>query len=538
MATVILKGSERTAVAKSRVVGPTDPSERLEVSIIVRRRAAQVLRARTAALAAGNRGVGHLTREEFAAQHSAEAPDMAAVRTFAGRHDLSIVQEQAARRTLVLSGTVAQFRAAFSIELNEVAHPDGTYRGRTGAIHLPAELDGIVEAVLGLDNRPQAKPHFRIRPEASNGLAASRPNARARASASVSFTPVQVAALYGFPVGTGKGQCVGIIELGGGFRPADLKTYFTKLKVGSPKVLAVSVDHGKNAPTGSANGADGEVMLDIEVVGAVAPAATIAVYFAPNTDAGFLDAVTSAIHDTINKPSVISISWGSAESTWTAQAMTAMDDAFQAAASMGITICVASGDNGSNDNVGGSTDHVDFPASSPFALGCGGTSLHASKNVISSEVVWNDGADGGATGGGVSGFFPSLSWQAGISAKLSSGKSSPLKNRGVPDVAGDADPETGYAVRIDGTDTVIGGTSAVAPLWAGLIARINQSVGAPLGYLNPDLYKNQQALRDITQGNNGDFAAAKGWDGCTGLGSPNGKVLLAALKNPGAKRSK
>ena len=531
MATVILQGSERTAVAHSRVVGPADPAERFEVSIIVRRRAAQVLRARTAALAAGNRSIGHLTQEEFAAQHGADAPDMAAVRRFAGKHDLRIVQEHLARRTLVLSGTVAQFASAFSVELNVVSHPDGTYRGRTGPIHIPAQLDGIVEAVLGLDNRPQARPHFRLRSAAN-----SRSKTQARASAPVSYTPVQVAALYGFPTGTGKGQCVGIVELGGGFRPADLKTYFTKLKVGSPKVLAVSVDHGQNAPTGSADGADGEVMLDIEVVGSVAPAATIAVYFAPNTDAGFIDAVTSAIHDTTNKPSVISISWGSAESTWTAQAMTAMDDAFQAAAAMGITVCVASGDNGSNDNVGGSTDHVDFPASSPFALGCGGTSLRASKNVISSEVVWNDGSGGGATGGGISNFFPSVPWQAGISAELSSGKSRPLTSRGVPDVAGDADPETGYNVRIDGTDTVIGGTSAVAPLWAGLIARLNQSAGSPLGYLNPDLYKNRQALRDITQGNNGDFAAAPGWDGCTGLGSPNGKLLLAAIRASPAKR--
>src|SRR5471032_209273 len=147
MATVILKGSERTAVAASRVVGPADPAQRLEVSVIVRRRAAEVLRARTAALAAGDRSVGQLTREEFAAQHAADAPDMAAVRTFAGRYDLRIVQEDAARRTLVLSGTVAQFRSAFSVERNEVAHPDGTYRGRTGPIHLPAELDGIGEAV-------------------------------------------------------------------------------------------------------------------------------------------------------------------------------------------------------------------------------------------------------------------------------------------------------------------------------------------------------------------------------------------------------
>src|SRR3984957_4344667 len=127
---------------------------------------------------------------------------------------------------------------------------------------------------------------------------------------------------------------------------------------------------------------------------------------------------------------------------------------------MGITVCVASGDNGSSDGVTGSTDHVDFPASSPFALGCGGTSLRSSKNAISSEVVWNDGAGGGATGGGISDFFPGVPWRSGLSAKPRPGKSSPLKNRGVPDVAGDADPETGYSVRIDGTDTIIGGTSA------------------------------------------------------------------------------
>jgi len=309
-ATVILKGSERTAVAQSRVVGPADATERLEVSIIVRRRAAQVLRARTAALAAGNRDVGHLTREQFAAQHGADEPDMAAVRHV--RQQIRSAHRPGAcgaPHVGVVGNGCAIPHCVFR-RAQRGGTSDGTYRGRTGAIHLPPELDGIVEAVLGLDNRPQAKPHFRIRSGADSPL-----KTRARASSSVSYTPVQVAALYGFPAGTGKGQCVGIVELGGGFRPADLKTYFTKLKVGSPKVLAVSVDHGTNAPSGSANGADGEVMLDIEVVGSVAPAANIAVYFAPNTDAGFVDAVTSAIHDTTNKPSVISISWGSAEST-------------------------------------------------------------------------------------------------------------------------------------------------------------------------------------------------------------------------------
>jgi kumamolisin len=531
MANVILKGSERSAVTDARARAPADPSERLEVSVIVRRRAAQALRARTAALAAGNSTLGHLTREEFAAEHGAQAPDLDAVRAFASSQGLSVVLEHAARRTVVLSGTVAQFSAAFSVELKQFSHPDGTYRGRTGPIHIPAELAGIVEAVLGLDNRPQAKPHFRLKA----ARAPTRSKTRARAGSSGPYTPVQVASLYGFPSGNGKGQCVAIVELGGGFRPADLKTYFTTLKVGSPNVFAVSVDHGKNAPTGSANGADGEVMLDIEVVGSVAPASSIAVYFAPNTDAGFIDAVTSAIHDTTNKPSIISISWGSAESTWTAQAMTAMDDAFQAAASLGITVCVASGDNGSSDGVSDGKNHVDFPASSPFALACGGSSLKSAGKTISSEVVWNDGAGGGASGGGISNFFPAPSWQTGISATLTNGKSAVLSNRGVPDVAGDADPETGYRVRIDGTDSIIGGTSAVAPLWAALIARLNQAAGSSAGYINPALYKSPQALRDITQGNNGAFAATKGWDACTGLGSPNGKALLSASKS-GAKR--
>jgi kumamolisin len=531
MANVILKGSERSAFEHARARAPADPDERLEVSVIVRRRADQVLQARVAALTTGDGAVGHLSREEFAAQHGAEPPDLAAVRAFAAGRGLLVVQEQAARRTVVLSGTVAQFNAAFSVQLQLFEHPGGSYRGRIGAIQLPPELSGIVEAVLGLDNRPQARPHFR-----SFRKGAGARKKRIAASAPVSYTPLQVAALYGFPGGTGKGQCVAIIELGGGFRPEDLTQYFSGLKVGAPKVTAVSVDHGQNSPTGDANGADGEVMLDIEVVGSIAPAANIAVYFAPNTDAGFLDAVTSAIHDTSNKPSVISISWGSAESTWTAQAMTAMDEAFQAAAAMGVTVCVASGDNGSSDGVTTGGDHVDFPASSPFALGCGGTSLHSSRQVIATETVWNDGAGGGASGGGVSNFFPVPVWQKSLAARQKN-KSTALKQRGVPDVAGNADPETGYQVRIDGTSTVIGGTSAVAPLWAGLIARMNQAAGSPAGFLNPMLYGNPALLRDITQGNNGDFAATSGWDACTGLGSPNGKALSGASKS-GSKRAR
>ena len=515
MANIPLKGSERLPVAGARVIGAAEPTERLEVTVLVRRNAREDFASRVAAIASGRPPGATLTREEFAKRHGADASDLKAVRAFAQASGLAVVQEHPARRTVVLSGTVAQFNAAFHVQLQHMQYAGGSYRGRTGSIQLPAALDGIVEAVLGLDSRPQAKPHCRLR--------------RHSTGAAVSYSPLQVASAYGFPAGTGQGECVALIELGGGFRPADLETYFKGLGVGSPSVVAVSVDHGTNAPTGDANGPDGEVMLDVEVVGSVAPQAKVAVYFAPNTDAGFLDAITTAIHDTTHKPSVISISWGGAESTWTAQAMTAMDAAFQAAATLGITVCVASGDGGSSDGVTGGGDHVDFPSSSPFALACGGTSLKASGSSISSETVWNDGASGGASGGGISSFFALPSWQTGLKAAGNNGQSTALTKRGVPDVSGDADPETGYDVRIDGTDTVIGGTSAVAPLWASLIARINQVSGKPVGYINPLLYQNAKALRDIVKGNNGDFDATAGWDACTGLGSPDGAALSRVL---------
>jgi kumamolisin len=524
MATILLKGSERQALSGAKSLAPADPSERLEVSVVVRRRAQQEFSARVGALSGNVSPVTHLSREEFARKHGADPADLAAVAKFAQAHDLKVVQEHAARRTVVLAGTVAQFNAAFSVNLEMMEHDSCCYRGRTGAIAIPGELDGIIEAVLGLDSRPQAAPHFRIRRAVGNV------KWRAGTPAATSFSPLQVAALYGFPAGTGAGECVAIIELGGGYRPDDLKTYFSGLGVANPSVVSVSVDQGKNAPTGDANGPDGEVMLDVEVVGAIAPQAKIAVYFAPNTDAGFLDAITTAIHDTTHKPSVISISWGGPESAWTSQAMTSMDSAFQAAATMGITVCVASGDNGSSDGVNDNADHVDFPASSPYALACGGSSLQGSGTRIGSEVVWNDGAGNGATGGGISGFFALPAWQAGLSAPTIAGAATALTMRGVPDVSGNADPETGYDVRIDGTDSVIGGTSAVAPLWAALIARLNQLSGTPMGYANPRLYDSPASLRDITQGNNGDFAAGAHWDACTGLGSPNGAALASLVK--------
>ena len=519
-----IPGSEREALDGAKAIGPARPDERIEVTLRLRAKT-PVAHALTATGASDDTHPAqrkYLTREEFASAHGAQAQDLASVAAFAQAHGLAVVESDAARRSVVLSGTTKSMNDAFGVDLQQYEHASGTYRGRTGSVSVPGDLAGVVEGVFGLDDRPAADPHFQ-RYEPVQGM---------RSVAAKSFTPPALAKLYDFPAGAdGSGQCIGIIELGGGYKPADLSTYFASLGIANPKVKAVLVDHAKNHPT-NANSADGEVMLDIEVAAAVAPKASIVVYFTPNTTQGFLDAITTAVHDSVNKPSVISISWGSAEQGWTAQAMTQFDQAFQAAAAMGVTICAAAGDNGSSDGVSDGKPHVDFPASSPNVLACGGTKLLASSATkIASEVVWNEGATTSAGGGGVSTFFalPGYQSKAGVPVAAGAGGKA---GRGVPDVAGDADPSTGYNVRVDGQDFVIGGTSAVAPLWAGLIALMNQKLGHPVGFLNPMLYGSLQGkgvTHDVTSGNNGSYSAKTGWDPCTGWGSPDGAKLLKAL---------
>jgi kumamolisin len=524
MRRVKLAGSERTAMAGARIAGKISPEERFEVTVRLRPAAPLPSSAeffQDVPLARRR----YLSRASYAKKYGTRAPDFAKLRSFAKKYGLVVVAESAARHTSVLSGTAAAFSAAFAVKLHYYTHPHGSYRGRVGSISVPKSLAAIVQGVFGLDNRPQALPHFQL-PGAVSA------ESKKKRHASAAFTAPALARLYAFPTGSdGSGQCIGLIELGGGFRPADIDTYFNALGIPVPTVTAVSVDHGANSPT-TASGPDGEVMLDIEVAAAVAPKANIAVYFAPNTSSGFLDAVTTALHDTHNKPCVVSISWGGAEATWTAQAMQQFDAAFQTAAALGVSVCVAAGDGGSADGETDALAHVDFPASSPHVLACGGTSLAASGNAITSEVVWND-APTSATGGGISDVFavPSYQDSAGIPPSANPGA---RVGRGLPDVAGDADPDTGYQVRVDGQNLVFGGTSAVAPLWAGLIALCNKNLGTPVGFLNPLLYgslADKGLCRDITSGSNGAYAARVGWDACTGWGSPDGVAILQALKN-------
>lgn len=529
----LLPGSERPPAAPEVAETPAPPGARATISVIVRRK--------MPLKSAHTTGKERITRSQFRASHGADPTAVKLVRNFAREYGLTVQSGTPApcRRTIKLTGTIANLQKAFGVSLKHKTLNGITCRVREGGIHLPEELIGYVVAVLGLDNRPQAQPHFRV--AGQQGVAERAQGggfARPHASPNISYTPVQVGQLYGFPADTtAANQTIALVELGGGFRQTDITAYFKSLGQKPPKVVAVSVSGGKNSP-GDANGADGEVMLDIEVAAAVAPGAQIAVYFAPNTDQGFIDAIATAVHDTTYKPSVISVSWGSAEVNWTSQAMNALDAACQSAAALGITITVASGDNGSSDGVSDNQNHVDFPASSPHVLACGGTKLESANGTITSETVWND-QNGGATGGGVSSVFALPSWQsnADVPNPTTSGG-----GRGVPDVAGNADPETGYSIRVDGQTMVIGGTSAVAPLWAGLIALANQQNGRSSGFINSVIYaaKAKSAFRDITQGDNGAFKANSGWDACTGLGSPVASQFIKVVNpstGPTKKRS-
>jgi kumamolisin len=338
----------------------------------------------------------------------------------------------------------------------------------------------------------------------------------------VSLTPMQVAKAYNFPTPgpTIKDQVVAIIELGGAFNPKDVLNYCKQENIPYPRLYYHLVDGTTEVP--DPNGADGEVSLDIDVVAAVAPGCKILVVFAPNASNGFIDAVAGLPNYAL-KPNVLSLSWGSPESDWDPAAMEALNNALQSCVNAGINVFVAAGDDGSSDGTAGTA--VDFPSSSPYSISCGGTKLILnSDGSRNSEVVWNELLTGeGATGGGVSAVYPQPPEQAKVDAVPgTSGK------RCVPDISGNADPNSGYIVNVDGTQSVIGGTSAVAPLMAGLTVLLASHT--PVGNLKDVLYANPGVCFDVISGNNGAFSAGPGYDMCSGLGVPDGTKLLNVLK--------
>jgi kumamolisin len=550
---VQLAGSERASLPDVTETAPLNLQERAEVTVVLRRRAelpAEIVEGPTV-----------LSHAELGEGYGADPADVDLVSRELTSRGLEVTEVHPATRRVKVTGSLGDLSSAFGTTLRQVSSPDPvghgrvTHRYREGPLYVPAALAGVVTAVLGLDTRPQARPHFRIRGQAGAGGPAPH------AAQGTSYPPNQVAQLYNFPAGTtGTGQTVAVIELGGGFTTSDLDTYFRGLGIAVPSITSVGVDGASNNP-GDTSGASVEVNLDIDVIGAAAPGAAQIVYFAPNNgDQGFVDAISAAVGAT-PPPIAISISWGQSEDSWTAQGLSAMNAAMSDAAAMGITVCVAAGDNGSSDGVTDGQVHVDFPASSPYALACGGTKLvaDAATGTVSSEVVWNElAANEGAGGGGVSDKFTQPTWQnnAGVGTRAKSqpgttaaagsattvgpgsggsGGSSGTGWRGVPDVAGNADPVTGYQIYSGGQAQVVGGTSAVAPLWSALIARLAQATGKRFGLIQPLLYAGVSpgadvpGFRDITSGNNGAYAAGPGWDACSGLGSPDGTALLTRL---------
>ena len=513
-ACVPLPGSERGTLPGAEVIGPVQEGEPIEVTVFTRRRAPLPY--------TGDVPV-RISRAELRQFYGSDPVDQKRTGYALSGFGLTVTRQEPGTRRMTVTGTAAAFRGAFGVELTlaRSPHPSGAgvavHRYRTGGLLIPAELDGVVEAVLGLDNRPQAR---------CNALRADP------AEVAQSYTPNQIADIYRFPAGAdGAGQHLAILNLGGGFALDDLHAYFGGLGLPTPEITAVDVD-GADDRTQERAEDDHEVTPHIEIAGAAAPGAVQRVYTAPNSDRGFINALIEATQ-AAPTPTAVSISWGQPEIAWTGQARTMMENALADAAALGVTICAATGNRGSSDGVDDGRPHVDFPASSPHALACGGTSLRADpvSGVISSETVWNSERSG-ATGGGVSEVFPVPVWQSnvGVPPSYSGGT-----GRGIPDVAANADPATGYQVLTGGQANVVGGTSAVAPLWAALICRMAQATGQSLGMVQPRWYElvgageTAPGFQSIISGNNGAYAAGPGWDACTGLGTPNGDELLTVV---------
>ncbi len=496
-------------------VGPSDPNAEITVTVMVKSKASDKEVDQTL-----QRIIDHkqkpLSDAEFNAKFGADPNSMARVLKFANDSGLKTEKADASSGRVVLKGTVKDLSAAFGVQMDDFKDGPFVSRERSGNVSVPKNIAKDVQGVFGLDNRRQAEPHFRrqipgIEPRLSSG-----------------YMPNEVADAYKFPKSSmGKGQSVGIIELGGGLDLKDNAQYYKDHNLKEPTIQLVGVDGATNSP---GNDADGEVALDTQVIGAVAPEAKQQLIFAPNSEQGFVDAITRATFAEKGEiqNTAISISWGAPESGWTDAAIQNMNAAFKKAALKGISVFAASGDNGSKDSSPDGKHNADYPSSDPFVTGTGGTRLDIQGG---KEVTWNDGSFGGSTGGGISSKFDVPDFQKGVSlpANANTGEKA---GRGDPDVAGDASPTSGYRIRVNGSESIIGGTSAVAPLYAALMMRVNGSLKEPAGYLNPFLYKNGSSgiFRDITDGNNGGYNAGPGWDAATGWGSIRGDKFLEALK--------
>jgi kumamolisin len=392
---------------------------------------------------------------------------------------------------------------------------------------LPALLEKpCVQHIFGFDVALRARPRLIKR----HPFMAAMP-AELVAGA---YAPREVAELYNFPPDTScAGECIGIINFGCPPSQADLDAFFEPLGRPSPPVKVIDV-----VPNGRARYEATEITMAIQIAGSVAHCASFVVYQSTPTELGWIEAVRFAVYDEAHRPSTLLIPWGWPEEEWSEEGIHALEEAFQEAAEIGMTVICASGNNGSVGDVDDGACHVDFPAASHFVLTCGGTSLRSLRTLVSSEVVWNNGPlglGGGGSGGGVSTRIAQPAWQRGAGVPISQ---TGYEGRGLPDVAANADPNTGYRVILQGESEIVGGTSAASALWAAVIACINATARIRVGFLNPLLYLRlpaSNALRDVvvgsndTSGSTGQYPARHGWNAATGWGSMDGIGLLEAL---------
>ncbi len=549
MPNVQLANSIHTLPAGSVLQRKTSPREWIEVTLGLKRQRALPSLAAMEKLKPRDRR--YMTRDQLEKDYGPSTDAIKTITDYATAHHMKVTRVEPGAARLRLGGTVQDVSSAFGVSLFDYKHDKlGSFHAHTGPLSVPQELSGLVTGVFGFNNHrhlrrnqatvlaPPSSPVTVMHPKTSAAMVSPQPG---------TFTPPQVASLYNFPAGNGQGQCIALLEFGGGVEADSITAYFQNLNIPAPNVLTIPVDNVSTDPTSDPD-STGEVMLDVEVAGSICPSSTIAVYFSTFDEKGLIDAISAVIADKQNDPSVCSISWGWDENQpfqnsilWTPAAIDAIGESFLAAAQLGITVCVSTGDDGSEAQIQDGRAHVNYPATDPSVLAVGGTTLHAtgSPPTIANEVVWNDGP-GSGTGGGVSDYIPIPTWQSGTPGVPTSINPGNFAGRAIPDVAANADPDTGYLMYSGGQFGTVGGTSAAAPLWASLIALCNQQLATRVGNFNALLYSTigpNKVLNDITQGDNdtdgllnGEFPAGPGWDACTGWGTPNGQALLNALK--------
>jgi kumamolisin len=507
---VYFAGSERGAPPGARLVGAIDPDANLALTLYFRRRSPPPPTGGAKDLARFKRRFSRAALDHQRARtHGPVAERIAAFLAEAG---VAVRSIDVTSRRMEIEAPARVLTALFHADV--WLYNDGvrTFRARTGTLRVPRLIAPWTRAIVGFDQRPLP---IRAAVASDNGAAA--------------LWPSQVAALYGVPLDRDVSrQCVGVIVLGGGYRAEDLTTAMTGTGRRPPQIVEVSVDGAVNN-FGDNDRADEEIALDLQVLAALMPGARIVIYFAANNQQALADALDKAVHDSVNDPKVISVSWGGPEVHWTSPRREALNAALCDAVRLRVSVVAATGDDLATCNEPDGRAHVWFPASSPYVLGCAGTSIDLINDAIADERVWNIGSAG--TGGGVSDFFPVAAFQSnsGVPLSVSTGSA----GRGVPDVTAMASETPGYRIVVNGDVRNLGGTSAATPLWAGVLAIANSSRSTPVGLIAPYLYTNPGLTRPIRHGDNKQngvgYTAGADWSACAGLGAPIGARLLEGL---------